>query len=321
VVRSLITGGAGFIGSHLAEALLAQGQQVVAVDDLSTGRLENIAGLLDQSHFQFVCETILNETVMDRLVSECDVMYHLAAAVGVELIVKDPVHTIETNLNGTQVVLRLARRYRKKVLLASSSEVYGKSADIPFREDGDRVMGSTRKSRWSYAESKALDEFLALAYHKQFDVPVVICRLFNTVGARQTGRYGMVIPRLVGQAVAGQSLTVYGDGQQSRCFCNVHDVVRALLALAAEPRAVGEIFNIGSSDEITMLALARRILTRSGSRSEVQLIPYDQAYAAGFEDMRRRVPDISKIRALIGWAPAVSLDQTLDEVIAQSRAG
>jgi UDP-glucose 4-epimerase len=317
--RALITGGAGFIGSHLAEALLAQGQHVVVIDDLSTGRLENIAHLIEQPHFQFVNETIRNESVMDRLVSDCEVIYHLAAAVGVELIIKDPVRTIETNLLGTEVVLQLARRYRRKVLLASTSEVYGKSADLPFREEADRVMGATTKSRWSYAESKAMDEFLALAYHKQFNVPIVICRFFNTVGPRQTGTYGMVIPRLVKQAVADLPLTVYGDGQQSRCFCNVTDTVRAVVGLSAEPRAVGEIFNVGSSDEITILELAQRIMQRAHSRSEIKLIPYDQAYESGFEDMRRRVPSTDKIKAAIGWQPVISLDQTLDEVIAHFR--
>ena len=318
-VRSLVTGGAGFIGSHLAEALLALGQCVVVIDDLSTGRIENIARVVDHPNFQFVHETIQNEAVMDRLVSECNVIYHLAAAVGVELIVRDPVRTIETNLNGTQVVLRMARRYRKKVLIASTSEVYGKSENIPFQEDGDRVMGPTIKSRWSYAESKAVDEFLGLAYYKQFGVPVVICRFFNTVGVRQTGAYGMVIPRLVKQALEGQPLSVYGNGQQTRCFCNVKDTVRAVIALGAHPGTVGEIYNIGSRDEITILDLARRILARSGSQVDIQLIPYEQAYEAGFEDMLRRVPDTSKIQALIGWQPAISLDQTLDEVIAQFR--
>ena len=318
-MQALITGGAGFIGSHLAEVLLGQGQQVVAVDNLSTGRIENIDRLVDDPRFQFVQETIRNEVVMDRLVSGCDVIYHLAAAVGVELVVKDPVHTIETNLIGTEIVLRLARRYRRRVLIASTSEVYGKSDDIPFREDSDRVMGPTTKSRWCYAESKAMDEFLALAYHKQFNVPVVICRFFNTVGPRQTGMYGMVIPRLVQQALAGQPLTVYGDGQQSRCFCNVRDTVRAVVALGAELRATGEIFNVGSNEEVSILDLARRILARSGSHSEIKLIPYDQAYAPGFEDMHRRVPDIRKIKAVIGWQPTVLLDETLDQVIAQFR--
>ena len=317
--RSLITGGAGFIGSHLAEALLAQGQHVVIIDDLSTGRLDNIAHLIDHPQLQFINETIRNDSVMDRLVSGCDVIYHLAAAVGVELILKDPVHTIETNLIGTEVVLRLARRYRRKVVLASTSEVYGKSSDLPFREEADRVMGSTVKSRWSYAESKAMDEFLALAYHKQFHLPIVICRFFNTVGPRQTGTYGMVIPRLVKQAVADLPLTVYGDGQQTRCFCNVKDAVRAVVTLSQEPRAIGEIFNVGSSDEITILELAQRIVQRACSRSEIKLIPYDQAYESGYEDMRRRVPSTEKINALVGWQPAIPLDQTLDEVIAQFR--
>lgn len=318
--HALITGGAGFIGSHLAEALLAQGQHVVVIDDLSTGCLENIAPLIGQPNFQFVNETIHAESVMDRLVSECDVIYHLAAAVGVELIIKDPVRTIETNLLGTEVVLRLARRYQRKVLLASTSEVYGKSDDLPFREESDRVMGSTTKSRWSYAESKAMDEFLALAYHKQFNVPIVICRFFNTVGPRQTGTYGMVIPRLVKQAVNDLPLTVYGDGQQTRCFCNVKDIVRAVVALSQDSQAVGQIFNVGSSDEITILELAQRIVQRAHSRSEIKFIPYDQAYEVGFEDMRRRVPGTEKIKATIGWQPAIPLEQTLDEVIAQFRS-
>ncbi len=320
MIRSLITGGAGFIGSHLVEALLAQGQHVIAIDNLSTGRLENIAHLIGHPLFQFVNETIHNETVMDRLVSECDLIFHLAAAVGVELIIKDPVHTIETNLVGTEMVLRLARRYRRKVIIASTSEVYGKSDDLPFRETADRVMGPTIKSRWSYAESKAMDEFLALAYHKQFNIPIVICRFFNTVGQRQTGTYGMVIPRLVKQAVNGEALTVYGDGQQTRCFCNVKDTVRAVMALSQAPKAEGEIFNVGSDEEVTILQLAQRILARSGSQAEIQFIPYDQAYEAGFEDMRRRAPSIDKIKAAIGWRPTIPLDQTLDEVIAQLHA-
>jgi UDP-glucose 4-epimerase len=318
--RSVITGGAGFIGSHLAEALLAQGQHVLVIDDLSTGRLANIAHLIDQPHFQFVNEDVRNDRVMDRLVSDCDTVYHLAAAVGVELIIHDPVQAIETNLFGTEIVLGLARRYRRKVLLASTSEVYGKSAELPFREEADRVMGPTTKSRWSYAESKAMDEFLALAYYRQYQIPIVICRFFNTVGPRQTGAYGMVIPRLVKQAVNNLPLTVYGDGQQTRCFCNVKDTVRAVVGLSQEPRAIGEIFNIGSSEEVTILELAHRIVQRTDSRSEIKLIPYDQAYEAGFEDMRRRVPSTEKINSVIGWQPTISLDQTLDEVIAQFRA-
>lgn len=318
-LRALITGGAGFIGSHLAEALLAQGATVVAVDNLATGRYENIAHLASHPGFQYVFESATNETVMDRLVSESDVIFHLAAAVGVELIVRDPVWTIETNLQATEVALRLARRYRRKLVLASTSEVYGKSAAVPYREDDDRVLGPTTKSRWSYAESKAIDEFLALAYHKQFGVPVVICRFFNTVGPRQSGSYGMVIPRLVAQALRGEPLTVYGDGHQSRCFCNVRDVVRAVVALAADPKAEGEIFNIGSQEEITIQALAARIAARAGSPPEVHLIPYEQAYEKGFEDMVRRVPAIDKIQAAIGWSPTISLDQTLDEVIEHFR--
>jgi len=318
--RALITGGAGFIGSHLAEALLAAGHQVVAIDNLSTGRLSNIAHLLERPDFQFVNETILNEGVMDRLVSECDIIFHLAAAVGVELIIKDPVHTIETNLLGSETVLRLARRYRRKVLIASTSEVYGKSDDLPFREDADRVYGATTKSRWSYAESKAMDEFLALAYHEKYGLPVVICRFFNTVGPRQTGTYGMVIPRLVKQAVSSQPLSVHGDGLQSRCFCNVKDTVRAVIALSEHPGAVGQIYNVGSQHEITILDLAKRIIARANSQSEIKLIPYAQAYAAGFEDMRRRIPGIDKIKAAIGWQPVIDLDQTLDEVIAETRA-
>ncbi len=319
-LRALITGGAGFIGSHLAEALLGSGARVVAVDNLSTGRFENIAHLAERPDFQFVFESAANETVMDRLVSESDVIFHLAAAVGVELIVRDPVWTIETNLQATEVALRLARRYRRKLVLASTSEVYGKSAAVPYREDDDRVLGPTTKSRWSYAESKAIDEFLALAYHKQFGVPVVICRFFNTVGPRQSGSYGMVIPRLVAQALKGEPLTVYGDGNQSRCFCNVRDVVRAVTTLAATPAAEGEIFNIGSQEEVTIRQLAERIAARvPGASREVRLIPYDQAYEVGFEDMLRRVPAIDKIKAAIGWAPTTRLDETLDEVIAYFR--
>lgn len=318
-MRVLITGGAGFIGSHLAEALLAQGERVTALDNLSTGRFENVAQLEADPRFRFVRETVTNETVMDQLARECDVIVHLAAAVGVELVVNDPVLTLETNLGGTEMVLRLARRHHKRVLLASTSEVYGKSADVPFREDGDRLMGPTSKSRWSYGESKAIDEFMGLAYHAQFGVPVIICRFFNTVGPRQTGTYGMVVPRLVQKALAGQPLLVYGDGTQSRCFCDVRDVVRAVLGLLAEPRAVGEIFNVGSQAEITIRALAERVRARAGSQSEIALIPYEQAYARGFEDMHRRVPSIEKIKAAIGWEPAIGLDQTLDDVIAYFR--
>jgi UDP-glucose 4-epimerase len=317
---AIITGGAGSIGSHLCEALLAAGCQVVAIDDLSTGAEANIAHLVENPGFQFVLETITNETVMDRLVSECGIVYHLAAAVGVELIVRDPIHTIETNVLGTSAVLRIANRYRRKVILASSSEIYGKSNDAPFREDGDRVMGPTTRSRWAYANSKAMDEFLALAYHKQRGLPVVICRFFNTIGPRQTGRYGMVVPRFVRQALAGEPLTVYGTGQQSRCFADVADVVWAVQRLASHPDAEGQVFNLGSTHEITILELARRVIALTGSRSEIVLLPYEEAYEPGFEDMQRRVPDISRAAALIGYRPRRTLDETLNRIIAHFRA-
>ncbi len=319
-LRALITGGAGFIGSHLAEHLIARGADVTAIDDLSTGSFANIAHLAERSDFRFVCESVTNETVMDRLVSDCDIIYHLAAAVGVDLIIKSPVQTIETNVLGTEAVLRLARRYHKKVLIASTSEVYGKSDNHPYEEDDDRVLGPTTRSRWAYAESKAVDEFLALAYHKEYRIPVVITRLFNTVGPRQTGAYGMVIPRLAQQAVEGRPLTVYEDGKQSRCFCDVRDVVPALIGISLAPGAEGSIFNVGSEQEITILDLARRILRLSGSASPIEFVPYERAYRSDFEDMRRRVPNIQRIRRLIGWEPRISLDQTLEEVIAEFRA-
>ncbi len=318
-MRALITGGAGFIGSHLAEALLAAGHRVVAIDDLSTGAEANIKHLYDRSDFQFVLETIANEAVMDRLVSECDIVFHLAAAVGVELIVRDPIRTIETNVLGTSIVLRIANRYRRKVILASTSEIYGKSNDVPFREDGDRLMGPTTHSRWAYANSKAMDEFLALAYHKQRGLPIVICRFFNTIGPRQTGRYGMVVPRFVRQALRGEPLTVYGDGQQSRCFADVLDVVDAVIKLVAHPAAVGQVFNLGNTEEVTILELAQRVLQLTGSASPIVMVPYDQAYEPGFEDMRRRVPDISRATALIGYRPRYTLDDTLRRIIAYYR--
>jgi UDP-glucose 4-epimerase len=329
-MRALITGGAGFIGSHLAEALLERGHNVTVIDNLSTGRFENIAHLTDHPRFRFAIDTITNEVVMDRLVSECDVIFHLAAAVGVELIVRDPVHVIETNILGTHAVLKVANRYRKQVLIASTSEIYGKNNHVPFREDDDRLLGPTTKARWSYSTSKAVDEFLGLAYHRQMGLPVVIFRLFNTVGPRQTGQYGMVVPRFVQQALRGEPLTVYGDGQQTRCFCDVEDAVRAIIGLAECPAAVGQVFNVGSTEEVTILELAEKVLyivdTLNVKRSNVQranaanrrivFVPYDQAYEAGFEDMRRRVPDISKIKATIGWEPQVPLEETLRRVIA-----
>lgn len=319
-MKALVTGGAGFIGSHLSESLLAEGHRVVAIDDLSTGSEANIRHLMDCEGFQFVLETITNEAVMDRLVSECDIIFHLAAAVGVELIVHDPVRTIETNVLGTSTVFRTANRYRRKVILASTSEVYGKSTEVPFREDGDRVMGPTMRSRWAYATSKAVDEFLGLAYHKQRGLPIVICRFFNTIGPRQTGRYGMVVPRFVRQALCGEPLTVYGDGRQSRCFADVADVTHAVLRLAEHPGAVGEIFNLGNTEEITILDLAKRVIALTGSDSEIVMVPYEQAYEPGFEDMHRRVPDISRAAALIGYRPRYALQDTLLRIIAHVRS-
>jgi UDP-glucose 4-epimerase len=288
---------------------------VTVIDNLSTGRFENIAHLEGHSHFDFAIETIINRTVMDRLVSNCDLIFHLAAAVGVKLIVQDPVHTIETNVIGTRMVLKTALRYRKKVLIASTSEAYGKGVRFPFGEDDDVLLGPTSHQRWAYAASKIIDEFLALAYYRQDDLPVTIFRLFNTIGPRQTGRYGMVVPRFVQQALAGKPLTVYGDGKQSRCFCDVSDVVRALIALAECPDTEGQLFNIGSTEETTISDLAKKVIDLSGSDSQITLIPYDQAYGPGFEDMRRRIPDISKINKSIGWTPLLSLDESLKRLI------
>ena len=311
----LITGGAGFIGSHLCETLIESGHRVVAMDDLSTGSLENIQHLDGNPEFQFVRETIMNSQVLDRLASDADTIIHLAAAVGVKLIVENPVRTITTNIMGTEAVLSAANRYGCKVLIASSSEVYGKGVRVPFREDDDRLMGSTSHSRWSYAASKAVDEFLGLAYHQQYGLPVVILRFFNTVGPRQTGRYGMVVPRFVRQALRGQPLTVFGDGQQSRCFADVADVTNAVVKLMDHPAAVGDVYNIGSTEEIAIRNLAERIITLTNSASEIQYVPYDQAYAPGFEDMQRRVPSLEKINRLIGYEPQYSLDDILKRVI------
>ncbi|HVO12508.1 MAG TPA: GDP-mannose 4,6-dehydratase [Vicinamibacteria bacterium] len=316
-MKALVTGGAGFVGSHLAECLLDQGHEVHVIDNLSTGSIENIEPLKGHPRFHYLIDSILNEPVLAELVDRVDVVFHLAAAVGVRLIVESPVNTIETNVHGTEMVLKLANKKRKKVLITSTSEVYGKANAVPFREDGDLVMGPTSKGRWSYACSKAIDEFLALAYHKERRLPVVVARLFNTVGPRQTGRYGMVIPSFVKQALLGHPITVYGDGTQTRCFTYVSDVVSQLLALAQEERAVGEVFNIGNDrEEVTILDLARRVKAHAASPSEIVRVPYDEAYEAGFEDMARRVPDLGKLRALTGYVPRVGLDQIIERVIA-----
>lgn len=315
-MRFLITGGAGFIGSHLAESLLAAGHRVHVLDDLSTGSIDNVRHLKADARFSYTIDTCASPSLVAELVDEADIVYHLAAAVGVDLIVESPVRTIETNVHCTEVVLAQASKKRKPVFVASTSEVYGKSKSFPFREDGDLVMGASTTGRWSYACSKAIDEFLALAYWKERKLPTVVARLFNTVGPRQTGRYGMVVPKFVGQALAGRPLTVFGDGTQTRCFCHVDDVVRALVDLMAlgEP-AYGEVFNVGSQEEISMLALADRVRELTGSDSEIHVIPYDQAYEEGFEDMPRRYPQISKIEAAVGWGPTRSLDEILGDVI------
>lgn len=319
-MKALITGGAGFIGSHLADALLGDGHDVSIIDDLSTGSIDNIAHLKDHPRMSYVIDTVTNAPVLAELIDGCDVVFHLAAAVGVRLIVEEPVRTLETNVHGTEVVLKHANKKKKLVVIASTSEVYGKSTAVPFREDGDLMMGPTVKHRWAYACSKAIDEFLALAYWKERRLPVVIARFFNTVGPRQTGRYGMVLPNFVRQALAGKPMTVFGDGSQSRCFGHVGDVVGALVALAQEPRAVGEVFNIGNDQETSILDLARRIKAAAGSASEIVTVPYESAYEAGFEDMARRVPDLTKIRALIGYEPRADLDRIIAEVIEYHRA-
>lgn len=323
----LITGGAGFIGSHLAEALLACGQRVLAIDDLSTGSFRNIQHLVANPEFHWARASIADELVMDRLASQAHIIVHLAAAVGVKLIVEDPVRTIETNIIGTEMVLKTALRYGCQVLLASTSEVYGKGSRIPFQEEDDVVLGSSNKSRWSYAASKMVDEFLGLAYFRQFGLPVVVMRFFNTVGPRQTGQYGMVVPRFVQHALRGEPLQVYGDGLQTRCFCDVADAVRAVCGLAETPAAIGQVVNIGSTSEVTILALAKRVLelveaTHPGSLAQMRaderitFVPYDQAYQTGFEDMRRRIPDVTRIHRLLGWEPELTLDETMKRVIA-----
>jgi len=315
-MRFLITGGAGFIGSHLAEALLAQGDRVHILDDLSTGSIDNVRHLKNDPRFGYTIDTCASPSIVAELVDEADIVYHLAAAVGVDLIIDSPVRTIETNVHCTEVVLAQAAKKRKPVLIASTSEVYGKSTSLPFREDGDFVLGSSSTGRWSYACSKAIDEFLALAYWKERKLPTVVARLFNTVGPRQTGRYGMVVPTLVQQALAGRPLTVYGDGTQTRCFCHVDDVVRALVRLMQVGEAAyGEVFNIGSQEELSILELASRVVDLTGSDSEIHLIPYEAAYEAGFEDMPRRYPDVAKVGRVIDWSSTRTLDEILGDVI------
>ncbi|OHB72603.1 MAG: nucleoside-diphosphate sugar epimerase [Planctomycetes bacterium RBG_16_43_13] len=314
-MRYLITGGAGFIGSHLSEALLAKGDEVYIIDDLSTGSIENIEHLKKNKNFHYTIDTIFNEPLTAELIDRCDIVFHLAAAVGVMLIVESPVKTIETNIGGTELVLRNAAKKKKQVVIASTSEVYGKSTKIPFSEDDDLVMGPTTKGRWSYACSKAVDEFLSLSYWKERKLPTVVVRLFNTVGPRQTGRYGMVIPRFVKQAISGEPITVYGDGRQSRCFGYVTDVVGALVKLIENQKAYGQVFNVGNDEEITIDNLAKLIKKKTETKSAIKYIPYDEAYEEGFEDMNRRVPDLRKIKALIGYKPTIGIDRILDKVI------
>jgi UDP-glucose 4-epimerase len=314
-VRALITGGAGFIGSHLSEALLDRGDDVLVLDNLSTGSIDNIAHLKGRRGFEYFIDSVDNEPLLAELIDRSDVVFHFAAAVGVKLIVEQPVHTIETNVHGTEVVLKHANKKKKLVVIASTSEVYGKSEDIPFREDSDLVMGPTPKHRWAYACSKAIDEFLALAYWKERKLPVLIVRFFNTVGPRQTGQYGMVIPNFVRQALAGEPITVFGDGKQSRSFTHVADVVGALLKLISEPKAIGQVVNIGNTQEITIEDLAKRVRDLSRSASLIKYVPYDEAYESGFEDMPRRVPDLSRVEGLIGYKPIHTLDDILTQVI------
>ena len=319
-MRALITGGAGFIGSHLAEAVLRMGHEVLIVDDLSTGSLENIRHLLDGGKVQFVRESIREATTMTPLVDRCDVVFHLAAAVGVQLIVQRPVHTIETNIHGSEVVLDLANKFGRKVFVASTSEVYGKNTKVPFGESDDTTLGSTRFSRWSYACSKMVDEFLALAYHDQFGLPVVVCRFFNTVGPRQTGQYGMVVPRFVRWALEGKAIEIYGTGDQSRCFSNVADIVEAMIQLMECDGAVGEVINVGTTESISIEELADKIIEMTGSSSVKKLISYEEAYGQPFDDMLLRQPDLSKIKRLIAYEPKFSLEQTLQQVIDYERA-
>jgi len=316
---AIVTGGAGFIGSHLCELLLSQGHKVIVLDDLSTGRLVNIEHLFKNPKFKFLQGSVCDENLMREVIEPVDCIYHLAAAVGVNLIVQKPVHTIETNIHGTEVVLSTANQFGKKVLITSTSEVYGKNEQVPFNEDDDTVLGSTKYSRWSYACSKAIDEFLALAYHRQYNLKVVIVRLFNTIGPRQRGRYGMVVPRFVDWALRNEPIMVYGSGKQSRSFTSVYDVIESLVALMDCEKADGEVFNIGSKEEITIEALADKVIKKTGSKSQKKYIPYSEAYGQGFDDMQRRLPCLKKINKIIGYQPKVSLDQMLEQIIADKR--
>src|SRR4030043_1826490 len=313
--KILVTGGAGFIGSHLCELLIQKGHYVIAIDHLSTGRLENIQHLLPIPSFQFGGEEITNSLVLDRLTSEVDILIHLAAVVEVQLIVEDPVNTIAPNITGTEAVLTTANRYHCKVMLASTSEVCGKGSKVPLNEEDDCVRGPPSHSRWSYATSKAIDGFLGLAYYRQFGLPVVVMRFFNTVGPRQTGRYGMVIPRFVRQALSNEPITIYGDGEQSRCFADVEDIIGAIYKLSSHPSAVGQVFNVGSTEEVNIRELAERVIAVTGSQSRIIYVPYEEAYAPGFEDMRRPGPDLTKVHDLIGYEPTFSLDDTLKRVV------
>jgi len=315
-MKVLITGGAGFVGSHLSEAYISRGDEVVVLDDLSTGSIRNIEHLKSHPRFEYTIDSVHNRPVVAELVDRCDIVIHLAAAVGVRLIIESPVKTIEANVHGTEVVLAAAAKKKRPMLIASTSEVYGLSTDIPFHEDGNLVMGATTKGRWSYACSKAIDEFLGLAYYNEKKLPVTVVRLFNTVGPRQTGRYGMVIPTFIGQALRNKPITVYGDGTQSRCFGFVGDVVNAFTKLMDHPDAPGRVFNIGSTEEVSIGELAELVKVMTESKSEIVQIPYDEAYEAGFEDMPRRVPDTSRIRDLIGFRPTMTLEQILEKVIA-----
>ncbi len=318
-MKVLITGGAGFIGSHLAETLLKQGHEVVAIDDLSTGSLDNLSPVMQNPQFRFVMDNVRNSEIMHVLIEQCDMIFHLAAAVGVQLIVDEPVHTIETNIHGSEVVLNIANKFRKKILIASTSEVYGKSDAVPFREDDDTVLGSTKYSRWAYACSKAIDEFLGIAYYEQFQLPVVVTRFFNTVGPRQTGQYGMVIPRFVEKALKNETIQIYGTGQQSRCFGYVGDVVDAIIKLMISDEAPGRVYNVGATEEVTMSELADKIIDMTGSQSQKEFISYEEAYGKPFDDMMRRIPCLDRIRDMIGYEPSTSLDEILAAVIEDVR--